>query len=57
MKEQRHGRSRKQQAVDREIIHNLEETRVSDKAVRKFKRKPYECTEVDKSIWERLKSC
>lgn len=57
MRHFKHGSSRKQKRIDCEIVHDMEEQHVNDHAVHKFKKKPYECTEVDETIWEKLKSC
>lgn len=42
MKEYKHGRSRKQQKIDRDQAYDEEEAHVDRKAWERFLRKPYE---------------
>ena len=51
------GRSRRQQERDREAIHDMEEKHVSAQAIRRFRTKPYECTEISREAVEKLKTC
>lgn len=46
MKEYKHGRSRKQQKIDRDQAYDEEEANVDDKGRERFKRKPYEVDNV-----------
>ena len=57
MREYNHGRSRKQQERDREMIHDWEESHVSAAAIRRFRTKPYEYPEVSRETMKKLKTC
>lgn len=46
MKEYKHGRSRKQQKIDRESGYDDKEEHVDSKARERFARKPYEVEDV-----------
>ena len=46
MKEYKHGRSRKQQKIDRDQAYDEEEAHVDSKARERFLRKPYEVDDV-----------
>ena len=46
MREYKHGRSRKQQKIDRDQAYDEEEAHVDDKARERFRRKPYEVDDV-----------
>lgn len=46
MREYKHGRSRKQQKIDRDQAYDEEESHVDDKARERFLRKPYEVDDV-----------
>ena len=46
MREYKHGRSRKQQKIDRDQAYDEEETHVDSKARERFRRKPYEVDDV-----------
>lgn len=46
MREYKHGRSRKQQKIDRDQAYDEEEAHVDSKARERFLRKPYEVDDV-----------
>lgn len=46
MKEYKHGRSRKQQKIDRNQAYDEGEVHVDSKARERFRRKPYEVDDV-----------
>lgn len=46
MREYKHGRSRKQQKIDRDQAYDEEEAHVDDKARERFLWKPYEVDDV-----------
>lgn len=46
MKEYKHGRSRKQQKIDRDSGYDDKEEHVDSKTLERFRRKPYEVDDV-----------
>lgn len=50
MREYKHGRSRKQQKIDRDQAYDEEEAHVDSKARERFKAKPFEVQDVSKYL-------